>query len=89
MSPAYERDSVAIHFTWKPDWPAVRELLPHIESRLEPFHARPHWAKLFTMHPQRVQSLYPRLRNFQQLLTSYDPSGKFRNPYLDQYIFGA
>jgi len=27
MSSAYKRDSVAIHFTWKQDWPAVKKLL--------------------------------------------------------------
>ena len=28
MSMAYQRPSVAIHFTWKQDWPAVRRVLP-------------------------------------------------------------
>ena len=49
MSPCYERDSVAIHFTWKPDWPSVKRLLPVIEKALGPFEVRPHWGKLFTM----------------------------------------
>ena len=31
MSPAYQRDSMAIHFTWKPEWPEVRRVLPQIE----------------------------------------------------------
>ena len=51
LSPAYGRDSVAFHFTWRPDWPAVRALLPDVEAALEPFEPRPHWAKLFTMAP--------------------------------------
>ena len=42
MSPCYNTDSVALHFTWKPNWPAVSELLPRIEATLEPFGARPH-----------------------------------------------
>ena len=33
-----------------------------------------------------VQSLYPRLPDFQRLLQSYDPQGKFRNAFLDKYI---
>ena len=78
-----------IHFTWKKDWPAVRQLLPLIEEQLAPFNARPHWGKLFTMPPARLQSLYQKLPDFQQLLRSYDPQGKFRNAFLDTYIFGA
>jgi xylitol oxidase len=41
MSMAYKRDSMAIHFTWKPEWPAVKEILPLIEKQLEPFNPRP------------------------------------------------
>ena len=55
LSPAYGRDSVAFHFTWRPDWPAVRALLPDVEAALEPFEPRPHWAKLFTMAPEVVR----------------------------------
>jgi len=87
MSPCYQQACVAIHFTWKMDWPAVSQVLPMIEEKLAPFHARPHWGKLFTMHPERLQSLYPKLPEFRELLQSYDPSGKFRNAFLDKYIF--
>lgn len=86
MSPCYQQDSVGFHFTWKPEWERVRELLPLIESELESFGARPHWAKLFTMEPERLQARYVRLADFRQLLQQYDPTGKFRNSYLDQYI---
>ena len=88
MSPCYQQDSVAIHFTWKQDWEGVRNVLPMIEEALAPFHARPHWAKLFTMSPARLQSLYSKLPDFQQLLGQYDPQEKFRNTFLDTYIFG-
>jgi xylitol oxidase len=33
-----------------------------------------------------VSRLYDRLPDFQQLLRSYDPAGKFRNKLLDTYI---
>ncbi|HET6822428.1 MAG TPA: FAD-binding protein [Anaerolineales bacterium] len=88
MSPCYQQASVGIHFTWKPDWENVRNVLPKIEEALAPFHARPHWAKLFTMSADRLQSLYEKLPDFRQLLQRYDPQGKFRNEYLDKYIFG-
>jgi xylitol oxidase len=87
MSPCYQQASVAIHFTWQKEWQAVEELLPLLEAQLAPFGARPHWGKLFTMPPARLQSLYPRLPDFRQLLQHYDPQGKFRNSFLDTYIF--
>jgi alditol oxidase len=87
MSPCYQQDCVGIHFTMKRDWPAVQKLLPLIEEQLAPFDARPHWGKMFTMSPARVQSLYARLPDFRDLLRSFDPGGKFRNAFLDTYIF--
>lgn len=88
MSPCYGQDSVGLHFTWKPEWESVRRLLPDIEKALAPFEARPHWAKLFTMEPGKVRSLYERLPDFQRLLLRYDPEGKFRNAFLNAYIVG-
>lgn len=89
MSPCYQRASAALHFTWVKDWDAVRKVLPVIEEQLTPFDARPHWGKLFTMAPARLQALYPKLGEFRQLLQTYDPQGKFRNEFLDTYIFGV
>ena len=88
MSPCYQRDSMTIHFTWKPDWPAVRKVLPLIEATLAPFQARPHWAKMFTMPPSRLMPLYEKLPGYQDLLKHYDPNGKFRNAFLDRNIYG-
>jgi len=89
MSTAYQRPSMAIHFTWKPEWPAVKNVLPMIEEKLAPFHARPHWGKLFTMSPSRIKPLYPQLSSYQGLLAHYDPQGKFRNRFIDTNIYGA
>ncbi len=87
MSPCYRQPCVAIHFTWKQDWPAVRTLLPVIERELAPFKARPHWGKLFTMSPSHLRSLYERLPDFTRLSRTYDPQGKFRNAFLNRNIF--
>jgi len=87
MSPCYRQPCVAIHFTWKQDWPAVSALLPVIERELAPFNARPHWGKLFTMSPSRLRSLYERLPDFTRLSGTYDPQGKFRNAFLSRNIF--
>ncbi len=88
MSPCYQEPSVGIHFTWYKNWPAVRSLLPIIEKELEPFEARPHWGKLFTTAPDRVRLLYAKLPGFVQLARQYDPQGKFRNSFLNRYVYG-
>ena len=87
MSTCYGRPSVTIHFTWKPDWPAVRRLLPVIEKELSPFQPRPHWGKLFTLSPAELRSRYERMTGFIELATKYDPKGKFRNDFLNTYVF--
>ncbi len=89
MSMAYKRRSLAIHFTWKPEWPAVKSILPQIEARLKPFAARPHWAKLFTTPPAHLDSLYPRLADFEALANGYDPQGKFRNQFLSTNLYSG
>jgi alditol oxidase len=89
MSPSYQRDSVAIHFTWIKDTRAVTPVLAAIEDELAPFEARPHWGKLFGTSPAVVSGLYERLPDFEQLLRHYDPGGKFRNELADTYFPAA
>lgn len=89
MSTAYQRPSLAIHFTWKPMWPEVKALLPQIEAALEPFAFRPHWGKLFTLAPAMLQSRYTKLAAFKELAAKYDPTGKFRNEFLEQNLYSG
>lgn len=89
MSMAYERTSLAIHFTWKPEWPAVRQILPEIEAKLAPFEPRPHWGKLFTMPGTALERVVPRLGDFRKLAAKYDPEGKFRNEFLRANLYGG
>jgi xylitol oxidase len=87
MSPACGQDSIAIHFTWKPDMDAVSRLMPRIERALAPYRARPHWGKLFTVTPATLRSIYPKLPAFVALAKRYDAQGKFRNAFLNEHIF--
>ncbi len=87
MSMAYERPSLAIHFTWKPEWPAVKQVLPQIEAALEPFEPRPHWGKLFTLAPEKLESRYPRLNDFKEMVKRFDPEGKFRNEFVQRNLY--
>ena len=88
MSPCYGRPSLAIHFTWKPDWDSVRELLPLIEKELAPYVVRPHWGKLFALGTAELRSRYERLADFKDLLKEHDPRGKFRNEFLTRALYG-
>jgi alditol oxidase len=89
LSMAYQRPSMAIHFTWKPEWPEVKTILPLIEEKLAPFDARPHWAKLFTIPSSRLNQLYAKMPDYQTLIKQYDPQGKFRNQFIDTNIYGT
>jgi xylitol oxidase len=88
MSPEYGRDSVAIHFTWKPDQDAVERLLVSVEDALEPFAPRPHWGKLFVTARAEVAARYERLHEFADLLARVDQRGAFRNEWLAQRVLG-
>ncbi len=88
MSTAHERESVALHFTWKQDWAPVGKVLPEIERELSPLAPRPHWGKLFTMSPAQLRSRYERLPDFLALAKKFDPEGKFRNDFLERNIYG-
>jgi len=87
MSPHYQRPSLAIHFTWKQDWPAVRKVLPMIERELAPFEVRPHWGKLFTIPSAQLLQRYPMAAAFKALVAEHDPQGKFRNAFLTTNLY--
>jgi xylitol oxidase len=88
MSPCYRQSITAFHFTWKNDWAAVSKILPVIENELIPLGAHPHWGKLFTMAAEAIAPCYERWHDFKNIVSFYDPEKKFRNEFLNQYIFG-
>jgi xylitol oxidase len=88
MSPAYQRPSLAIHFTWKQDWESVRRVLPMIERELAPFDVRPHWGKLFTIPSAQLLQRYPMAAAFTQLVAEHDPKATFRNAFLAATLYG-
>jgi xylitol oxidase len=88
MSPCYKRPSLAIHFTWKPEWDAVSTLMPIIEKELARFEVRPHWGKLFAIEGAPLQSRYEKLADFRGLLEEHDPRAKFRNAFLTRTLYG-
>jgi alditol oxidase len=87
LSPAYQRSSFGVHFTWQPDGAAVEALVERIEQVLQPFQPRPHWSKVFGAGHD-WSGLYPRLADFRRLAEAYDPRGVFRTPFLARTVLG-
>jgi len=88
MSMAYQRRSLAIHFTWKPDAAAVSRIVPQIEARLAPFRPRPHWGKVFSLKAAQLAPVYPRWNDFKQLAQQFDPEGTFGNRFMHDEVWG-
>jgi alditol oxidase len=86
LSPASGRPSVAIHFTWRPDLPAVLEALAAVERALAPFDPRPHWGKLWTLPIDAVRASYRRMDAFADLRDRWDPNRTFANRYVDALL---
>jgi xylitol oxidase len=89
MSPQHGRDTLSVHFTWVPDWPAVRRVLVEVEAALAPFAARPHWGKLFLAEAAAVAPLYERAGDFARLAGRLDPRGAFANDWLRRHLLGG
>ena len=88
MSPQYGRDSVGLHFTWRPDQAAVLRVLALLEAALAPFGARPHWGKVFVAEATTIAPLYPRHADFARLVDRLDPRQAFRNAWLERHVLG-
>ena len=86
MSMNYGEDSVGLHFTWKPEQPAVEKVIVELERVLAPFGARPHWGKLFTATSADIALLYERHADFVGLVERLDPRGAFRNAWLEAVL---
>lgn len=84
LSGAFERDTLAIHFTWKKARAAVDAVLPAIEAALEPFEARPHWGKHHHFGREAIERVTPKLREARELFDRLDPEGSFTNAHLEQ-----
>ncbi len=86
MSPHYDRDSVAFHFTWFPIDAAIERAVEAVERALAPFAARPHWGKAFGHGGELVGDRYPRRDEFLSLVGRFDPNQKFRNDWFRRNI---
>jgi len=80
LSGAFERDSLAIHFTWK-KVDAIYPVIEKVEEALRPFNYRPHWGKVFTADAKYLNGVYPKMSEFKALIEALDPTSKFGNSF--------
>jgi xylitol oxidase len=80
LSGAYQRDTLAIHFTWKKDL-AIYPVIEKVEAALRPYNYRPHWGKVFTADGKYLSSVYPKMSEFKALVEALDPASKFENTF--------
>ena len=84
LSGSYQRDTLAIHFTWRNRPDQVDAVLPEVEAALAPFDARPHWGKVSHVPAGQPERLYPRLADARALFERLDPRGRFSNARLER-----
>ena len=85
LSPSYDRETVAFHFTWKNDY-EIPYLVSLIEDALEPFNFRAHFGKVFNFDQAHFKKVFPKFTNFKELIKKWDPEGKFQNEFTIQAL---
>jgi alditol oxidase len=84
LSGSYQRETLAIHFTWRNRPDQVNDALKDVEEALEPFAARPHWGKVSRIRASQVVQRYPRLADARDLFERLDPDGRFSSDRLER-----
>lgn len=87
LSMFHARDgcSISVHQSAELDHRPVFEA---VEPIFWKYDGRPHWGKLHTLDAARLEPLYPRWRDFQEVRRTLDPEGRLLNPHL-RTILGA
>ena len=84
LSGSYDRETLAIHFTWRNQPDQVSAAVTKVEATLAPFDSRPHWGKVTHIQAGQPELLYPRLRDARALFERLDPAGRFSNHRLER-----
>ena len=86
MSPQYERDTVALHFTWRPDTAEVTPLVTRLEAALGPVRTPSALGQDLHCRRRNARARYPRHADFVDLVHRFDPRGAFRTAWLDRNV---
>ena len=84
LSGSYDRETLAIHFTWRNQPDRVSAAVTEVEATLAPFDSRPHWGKVTHIQAGQPELLYPRLGDARALFERLDPAGRFSNHRLER-----
>jgi L-gulonolactone oxidase len=57
-----------------------------VEKIMDSYEGRPHWGKLHYQNHHTLESRYPQWAAFAELRAKLDPTGTFRNAYLDRVL---
>jgi L-gulonolactone oxidase len=85
LSPAYDRDTtyVAVHQYRGMAWEGY---FRSVEAIMSSYGGRPHWGKRHFQTASTLAERYPRWEDFLAARARLDPSGTFRNQYLDRVL---
>jgi alditol oxidase len=75
LSGSYDRETLAIHFTWRNLPGQVNAVVREVEAALAPLRARPHWGKVSHVQADQLEPLYSRLGDARALFERLDPAG--------------
>jgi xylitol oxidase len=78
LSGSYQRDTLAIHFTWKKT-DEIFPVIAKVEKALKTFDYRPHWGKVYTTTFEEAVSKFSEFAKFKKVIGSLDPARKFEN----------
>lgn len=84
LSGACDRQTVALHFTWRNRPSEVNAAVREVEAALAPFDARPHWGKVSHIAAADLARRYPRLADARALFERLDPEARFSGPRLER-----
>jgi len=74
---------LAVHMPTRTDYSGYFRAVERIASEVG---GRPHWGKLHFLDAAALRERYPRFDEFVALRDKYDPTGVFRNAYLDRVL---
>ena len=88
MSPLFDRDSTAFHFTWRPDARMAQTAVDLVARTLAPFAPRHHPGKALPTGWLTRDSM-PRVSEFLDLKARFDERNAFTTPWFTRHIGNA
>lgn len=85
MSPAYGQDVCQLG-AYMANSRGIDAYFEGFAAFMKAMGGRPHWGKEFSATTDEIQQIWPKYQQFKQLVKSLDPTGVFRNAFLDKVL---